>query len=317
MDFDLAVYPLRFGCEALTLVHLGAQAGSQIRGALWEVLRDFACTSSAQRGQPEHSLHCPMCFILAMEANSARGMNPARPLVIRPPLPVRAGDDMLFYPGDSFNLELLLIGRAAPLFPYVAQGVQRMGHTGIGFGRGRYLVQRIQLFNPFKGSAVNLLTRNSVAMPQNPVSRGDIAGLAGQMAGERLRLRFLTPTQLTSQERTLARPDIAVLVMRLLERLQALELHYGRPAPHEVWESRHHTLAAVAQQMRIVRDDTRWIRVRSGSKRANRMQDLGGFVGEMLLEGEVSSLTEWLLWGTLVNIGKNAVKGNGRYEIDG
>ncbi len=316
--FDLNLHHIRLTCEAVTTIHFGAHAGAQWRGALWDVLRDFACTDPARQGDVGHSWHCPMCFVLALEADSSRGVNPARPLIVRPPLAVRAGDDTLFMTGDVFTLELVLVGSALTIFPYLLQAVRRLGQQGIGFGRGRFDLQRVEAVNPITQTHALLYQAGSpVRMPGFPVTGEQVSAYADTLPPHRLHLHFLTPTQLVCDGQLLTRPQPDILVIRVLERLQSLELHYGTPEPQDTWKTRHEALHKHALNVRIRRDETRWIRAFSGSRRANRMQDVSGFVGSVLLEGDMTLLRLWLVWASLVNIGKNAIKGNGWMEIGG
>ncbi|MDX2141343.1 MAG: CRISPR system precrRNA processing endoribonuclease RAMP protein Cas6 [Chloroflexota bacterium] len=317
-DFDLALTPLRLTCRANTFVHLAAHAGAQWRGALWEALRDFACTDPGQQGKPGHSLHCPMCFLLALEANSPRGVNPPRPLIIRPPMAARAGEECRYEAGETFAFDVILVGKATHLYPYVIQAAQRIGQAGFAHGRGRYLLERVESLQPLTHARRTLYEAGGrVCPPDAPLGVAEVAAAAEQLPAERLWLRFLTPTQLTEGERILNRPQMETLVKRAVERLQALEYHYGQAAAHEVWKTRHHALTAQAAAVRIIRDDTRWIRAFSGSQRAKRRQDVSGFVGSALVEGDVRALRSWLVWASLVNVGKNIIKGNGWLEVSG
>jgi hypothetical protein len=316
--FDLHLTPIRLTCQATTPVHLAIHAGAQWRGALWDALRSFACTDPTQQGKPEHSWHCPMCFLLALEADSPRGVNPARPLVVRPPIPVRAGEECHYAPGEHFTFDLVLIGQAAKLYPYLIQAAQRIGQQGFAYGRGRYLLERAQSVNPLTNTQRTLYESGGrVSLPDSPLTGTDIQAAAERLSAERLWLRFLTPTQLTEGEKTLNRPQMAALLKRIIERLQSLEYHYGQATPHEIWKARHDTLSALAAGVPILRDETRWIRAFSGSQRAKRMQDVSGFVGGVLLEGDLADLRPWLLWAGLVNVGKNIIKGNGWMEVGG
>jgi hypothetical protein len=42
---------------------------------------------------------------------------------------------------------------------------------------------------------------------------------------------------------------------------------------------------------------------------------MGGFVGQVTFEGEIEPFLPWLVWGEVVHVGKDAVKGNGRMRI--
>lgn len=318
MKLPLTIHEIVFQLEAQTPVHMGAQAGAQIRGALWNTLEKFACTDPSHVGEPEHSRFCPMCFLMALEAQGARGVNPPRPFVLRPPLAVRAEQDRIYDFGQTFEVGISLFGEAVNLFPYLCEAIRRIGANGVGYRRGRFILKTVFNQNPFTGERIELLQQRRVGMPTLQVDNSHITQAAAKLPHDRLRLRFLTPTQLTYQNQTLNQPDFGAIVARLLERCQALTDYYtARPLEHPIWADLHSNLMQKTQHIRKVYDNTRWIRVYSGSRRANRRQDVGGFVGDVVFEGELQPYLEWLLWGVGCHIGKNAVKGNGWYEIDG
>lgn len=318
-NFSVTVLHLRFLLQAETVIHLGPQAGAQIRGALWAALREFACTSPGANPKElaEHSLHCPMCRLMHLETQQGvRGMNPARPFAVRPPLSVHPEQDRLFDRGDTFQLGISLFGDAYDQVGYVAKAVHRMGQIGIGYGRGRFTVRDAQ--------AVNLLDETTQALMQKPgvLSRptlvqtaSDTCKMMTKLDANRLHLRFLTPTTLTSNGQTQTYPDLPLLIGRLLERCQSLEAYYTpAPQPASQWRERHLDLIERAKQIRSL-VNTRWVKVESGSRRTTERSSMGGFVGEMSLTGDLSPFLEWIVWGTILHVGKNVVKGNGWYEI--
>ncbi len=315
---NLIVHHLRFTLRARTLVHLGPQAGAQLRGALWGALQGFACTAPQLRHDPEHTRHCPMCHLLALEdGQSARGANPPRPFAIRPPLAERPQQDRIFYPGDTFHVGVNLFGDAAALFPYVFQAFQRMGEGGVGYGRGRFSIEHVEAYNPLSGENVPLLReRHFLAMPGAPVTQEAIERAAQRLPTETLRLRFLTPAQIKQRGQWVTQPNFAALIARLLERCQAIEQHYtDHPTPRDVWRERYLELTAAAEQIALAEDRTRWVRVQSGSRRTNSRNAISGLVGEAVFSGELRPFRVWLLWGQSLHVGKNAVKGNGWYAL--
>jgi hypothetical protein len=316
---NLIVHHIRFTLKAQTLIHLGPQAGAQIRGALWAALRQFACAAPTVQHDPEHALHCPMCRLMALEtAQDARGATPPRPFAIRPPLPPHAGEELLFRSGEAFTVGVNLFGNAAEVFPYVCQAFYRMGEIGIGYGRGQFSIEQVQAVNPLTGE-VHELMRGSriVAAPWVPVTGSMVHQATGRLSAHRLVLHFLTPTQITHQGgRTAEHPYFDALIARLLERCQALELHYtDQPTPQPTWHDRYLALTQAARAVPLVEDHTRWIRAKSGSRRTDNTNSVSGFAGRAVYEGDLATFREWVLWGASLHVGKNAVKGNGWYEI--
>lgn len=317
---NLTVHHLWFTLQAQTLVHLGPQAGAQIRGGVWAALREFACAAPRVQGDPDHARHCPMCRLVALEtAQSARGVTPPRPFAVRPPLPASPGQDCIFQSGETFTVGINLFGEAVDSFPYLCQAVHRLGELGLGHGRGQFTIERIQAVNPLSGETHDLMQgRRIVAFPDLPVEGDLVQRVADELPADRLLLRFLTPTELTYQAgRSADRPYFDVLIARLLERCQALETHYTpAPTPRRVWQERYLQLTQAAQEVRLAEHHTRWMRVKSGSRRTNSVNAISGFVGEAVIEGDLEPFRPWLLWGTSLHVGKNAVKGNGWYTLD-
>src|SRR5690349_17246005 len=146
MNFDLAIYHIQFRLEAQSQIHMGAQAGAQLRGALWEALNESACIAPDERRNPNHALHCPMCFLMELQSFSPRGENPPRPFAIQAPTAVRAEDERIFMTGESFEMQMTIMGKATGLFPYLVQGLAGAGHRGVGYGRGRFSIAAIESY---------------------------------------------------------------------------------------------------------------------------------------------------------------------------
>jgi hypothetical protein len=257
-----------------------------------------------------------------METASARGVNPARPFAIQPPLTASTGHDHIFAPGESFVFGISLFGDAADLFPYVCQAVHRIGKIGVGYGRGQFVIRDIQAVNPLTGQKMSLIKEHSgtsghrISGPGLPVTTASIEQAIQAHTTGNLFMRFLTPTQLTHQKQTLSRPDFVSLIARLLERCQSLEQHYtSNPTHHLIWRDRHLKLTEAALQVKLIENRTHWVNVYSGSRRSNRRNSIGGFIGEVGFEGDMTVFLPWLFWGQSLHVGKNAVKGNGWYEI--
>jgi CRISPR/Cas system endoribonuclease Cas6 (RAMP superfamily) len=64
-----------------------------------------------------------------------------------------------------------------------------------------------------------------------------------------------------------------------------------------------------------VSDATRWVESSRYSRRRAVTHDLSGFVGAVSFEGELEMFLPYLKLGEYLHVGKNAVFGNGWYEI--
>lgn len=245
-----------------------------------------------------------------------RGINPARPFAIRPPLTVHPGSDRIFTQGESFNITLNLFGDAVEAVSYVVQAMMRVGEIGVGYHRGRFRVVNVEAIHPFTGQTQALMPRpGKLKKPELILTAQDVHTYIHNARTQPMRLRFLTPTQLTAEGKPLDKPTFSVLIARLLERCQSLEQTYTpQPPPASQWRERHLRLTNAAAHIKAT-SSTTWVRIESGSRRISERNAMGGFVGDMILDGDLMPFLVWIAWGSLLHVGKNAVKGGGWYEI--
>src|SRR5262245_54033993 len=113
----LTLLHLRFLCERATPVHLpGFHAGSQLRGALGNIMRRAYCPEArfgqGQPASPEHAAVCPVCWLLAANEHPGevrRGYALVPPL--EPPTPtqsVAVPREQPYGVGERFDFGLTL-----------------------------------------------------------------------------------------------------------------------------------------------------------------------------------------------------------------
>src|SRR5690606_6696625 len=111
-------------------------------------------------------------------------------------------------------------------------------------------------------------------------------------------------------------PHFDVFFSRLLERLDRLAVQQSGASPRPLAERIHlHNQAAM---VKLIEDHTEWIEVQSGSSRLGRATWISGLVGSVLYSAPHSvwkELLPWLIWGTLTQVGKDVVKGNGVFRL--
>lgn len=356
--WQLSVYPLRLTLMAREPIALEEHPGSALRGVLFGALLRRFCLSQAAPTCAECELRetCPVAGLVApLRDERPRGRDIPRPFVLEAPI---SGARTLEV-GETFSLGLTLIGSAARYFPYVALAAQVMEQLGVGRPlrvnggrRGRFTVERIALEGPLAAhsagvdvrdggtteAGMTLYTRGSnvVATPDMPVVEADVTKYAQMLPDNQLMITFSTPTRLIERSSLLRAPDLAVIVARMAECLDALCEEYGELSRvtgdvlgsdrSEVGpdsdvalprRERAQRLVAEARGVRLVKDETRWVDVASYSTRQGRATPIGGFVGDCAWEGVLTvELRELLVWGELLHVGKNAVKGDGQYRIE-
>ena len=326
------LHQLHITCQAQTLIRLGEHKGSAIRGALFEALRGSGHPRAQWSGfcankQAPGCLECPvsavcpvMRLVSTLDESGVYGHDVPRPYVINPPLDGGSG----YRAGESFSFALILVGEAAQLFPYVVLALDRLEHEGLGgkseqadgrWRRGTARIVSIDAVHPLRGESKPVLRQGErmVQVPSLPVTHGDVLAVAARLPQQgELTLRFLTPMRLVEQGQLLKEPRFRPLLQRLLERIKSLAEHFGGGSvPYDIVELRDR-----AESVALSENRARWLDLSGYSTRLGRQQRIGGLVGEATYACEDwSPFLPWLVWGTLLHAGKNAVKGDGWYEI--
>jgi CRISPR-associated endoribonuclease Cas6 len=325
----LTVHCLEVVAEAATPLALDVYCGSALRGAFFRSIWGRFCTN---RESPTCDV-CPLlaaCPVAALVAplrdEAPRGRDVPRPYVITPP----QNEQERYEQGDTFTFGFALIGNAGKLYPYVIRSFQEMERNNLGHPlpelqgkRGRIRIRELHSYHPLTGERQPLWQRG-VARPdklQLCVTSDDVAVRARQLPTDRLTLHFLSPTRLVAGEHILRRPDFHVLALRLAQRLEQVQLEYGSSAEGEaniapLGRDWYLAIKAWASDIRLVQDETRWVDIQSYSTRQRQGMHIGGFVGRASFTGDITHLRELLVWGEVLHVGKNIVKGGGAYRIE-
>lgn len=311
-SFRVARY--RFELEALDDLRMPAYQGSTFRGGLGHALKRLVCGAPdsrdcapcARRGD------CPYGYLFAASAPpdtpGLHGLHEIPPpFVIEAP----AGEPRRYRPGERLGFELVLIGRAIGYLPYFLMSFEELGRAGVGRPAGRYALRGVYACPPW-GAEQQIFDGAEVRPAADPgASWPELAARAELLPGDRLTLRFLTPTRLKYQRGYVERPEFHMLLRALLRRLSALALfHCG-----ERWPGDPRALIAAAEQVRIADARLGWADWERFSGRQRRRIQLGGFAGEISYAGDLAPFREYLALGALVHVGKAAVFGHGRYVI--
>ncbi|MDP9315734.1 MAG: CRISPR system precrRNA processing endoribonuclease RAMP protein Cas6 [Chloroflexota bacterium] len=316
----LTTHHLRFTAVATAPLELDQHSGAAIRGALTTALWDRFCTNKAA----PTCVACPLvrvCPVAALVAPLREDDQPGseqrpRPYVVRPPLDgARA-----YAPGDTLSFQFGLVGAAAQLFPYVVMATQLLEREGLGkrvavnnHRRGTVQVREIASLHPLTTTVQPLYAagKPTVQAPGLPVRPSDVALHAEQLPTDHITLHFKTPLRLIDNKHLVKRITLRPLIQRLMRRLDDLSIAYG-DGPLGI---DFRGLLELAEQVQTTEDQTRWVNLASYSSRQRTHTPIGGLMGQATFTGTIAPLRELLVWGSLIHVGKNAVKGDGWYEI--
>jgi hypothetical protein len=307
-----------------TAVELNEHKGSALRGAIYHALRNRFC---AMRDRADSCAHCPLwetcpvCTLVSTLAPDNRlGPDAARPYTVQPPL----DETRLSYaPGESLTFGLTLYADAMRLFPYLVMALYALEEEGLGrraeanrWRRGTIHITAIHAQNPLTGRSAQVAREGEtlVQVPDIPITHAQVLARAEAHSGPDLTLDLLTPARLTHRG-ALVRPGeitLSILLARLFDRLESLAQSFSDTPLALPFRD----LLAQADRAETVRDATRWVELSSYSTRQGRATPIGGLVGRVTFHCEDwTPFLPWLLWGQFTHVGKDAVKGNGWYDV--
>lgn len=316
---ELRIHLLEFTLAVTAPVLLGSLPGAALRGALFHSLRErlrLCMRPELVTCQPcELRQICPISGVLATVDDAApRGHEVPRPLAVQPPL--HRG---VFAPGSELRFGLTLFGRGVDFLPYLVRAMREWARGGLGERppggrRGAASLERVEALHPLTGQRQTILDRASglLARPTLPLTEAEVAAAAERLPDDRLSLELLTPLRLVMGGQLVQPLEFEPLVARLVDRVEALERHYGGGIPpgRDV-----PALRALAREVRVVEDRTRWLDLQSWSSRLKRPTPVGGYVGRITFAGDLRPFRRWLIWGQFTHVGKDATKGNGWYRV--
>ena len=145
---------------------------------------------------------------------------------------------------------------------------------------------------------------------RNFSTRASLIGLGARWTG-RLRVEFLTPTEVKGGEQVLARPEFLTLLARARDRVSALRGLYGEgPLPIDFRGSN-----ARAARVRMTRCELQHVPGERRSGRTGRVHPLGGFVATAEYEGDLGEFVPFLRAAEWTGVGRQTVWGKGAIRV--
>ncbi|MBK9166340.1 MAG: CRISPR system precrRNA processing endoribonuclease RAMP protein Cas6 [Bryobacterales bacterium] len=301
-------YPLRLQFRAVDVVRFpGGKAANVLRGAFGCVFRQLACDPACPG-----TAACPRrdsCPYAAVFEPESRGVGPSgladlpRPFVFR----ARSVDGRAVSPGDDFHFDLNVFHsdpRTAALFILT---FARIGEQGLGPGRGRAHLTNASLLG-LDGQPGAPLYRDGILLhePFQPVQ----FPLAAEPAA-RLRIEFLTPTELKVDGGLAATPEFPALFARARDRVSTLRALYGAGP----LDADFRALGERAGQVRRIHCDVRRVDVSRRSSRTGQTHSLGGFTGSATYEGHLDEFVPYLRAAIWTGVGRQTVWGKGEIAV--
>jgi CRISPR-associated endoribonuclease Cas6 len=300
--------PLRFRFVALTQVAFGRWLpGNAIRSALGASLRQVACVAGC--GEPtecRRGTDCPYSFLFEpkLESGPSGMRHPPRPFVIR----ARPLAGKTIASGKQFDFGINLFELRRPAIEWLVDAFSRWKEDDQGPARSRVLLESVEVERPSGES--QLLFADGAFLEEKPEPVSLSLDSIGAVSANKIQIDFVSPTEFKENGSVVESPSFGVLMRRIGERAHALCAIYGDGQLSVDWP--RFTKAAEAVRTTYCRG------IHAAVKRISRKtgsHPIGGFVGEMVYEGELSMFMPWLRIAEVTGVGRQTVWGKGEIRV--
>jgi CRISPR-associated endoribonuclease Cas6 len=305
----------KFGLKALEPLILPSYKGSTLRGGFGYAFKRVVCAiKDRECSDCLLKEKCVYSYVFETPPPSntkimRKYRSAPHPFVIEPPSERRRG----FKTGDEINFGLTLIGRAIDYLPYFIYTFDELGRIGIGKGRAKYELENV-MFDGKKiydsdSKTLKSFATSSLSLTFPLSLRGETEAISRL---EAISLSFLTPTRILYDGHLTLDLEFHILIRNLLRRLSLLSYFHCGGDPSE-WDFKG--LIEKAKEVRVKKRDLRWYDWERYSGRQETRIKMGGFVGEIIFEGNIEPFVSILKAGEVLHVGKGTGFGLGRFNI--
>ena len=232
------------------------------------------------------------------------------PFILEPP---RTGK-LEYAPGDTLACDLILIGDAINLLPWMVFTFDQIGKKRIGLPgeRGRCRLDSVESLSVREDVPPQMVYTAETQMlsGEGVIFRPDDVICAVPRVAHRIELDFLTPTSIKVAGRWMSDLRFEHLIRNLLRRIRLLSyFHCGEDLDVEA--------ADLFKAADTVRHEShlRWVRADRWSHRAEASIPMGGFIGRIRFTGNLTPFLPFIFLGEHLHIGHHTAFGYGQYRL--
>jgi hypothetical protein len=305
------LYPLRFSFVAREPIHFPTGKSSNVlRGAFGVIFRRIACVPQCTAAHEcEWRASCPYARMFEpspVVAGPSGLVDWPRPFVFR----ATHLDGRTVPAGEPFHFDLNLFDVHSPAVAYLVLAFGQLAREGLGPRRSRVELAGVSQLDAQGEPTAAIFDGKSLVMQQNaPPLELNLAPPAEPVT--RLRVRFLTPTELKSGQQLAGRPEFPILAGRIRDRVSTLRELYG-DGPLEIDFRAFGERAAL---VRITRCDIQQVDIVRRSSRTGQVHPIGGFTGEAEYEGDLTEFVPYLSAAKWTGVGRQTVWGKGEISF--
>ena len=312
---DFSLYAIRFYFRAIDPIYFPpGKAANIFRGAFGHIFRRLACVPQCKSAKSCNWREtCPYARLFEPIAIGVSGPSG---LADRPrPFALRAMhlDGKVLAPGATFFLDLNLFDPQPSVVGYLALTFAQLVREGLGPKRGRVELTSACLLTE-SGEVDSTIFENGSEATKRflPPLRLDLTPVPEQKKSiHRLRIRFMTPTELKIGQQLASRPEFFILASRIRDRLSALRELYGA-GPLDLDFRR---FGEQSKTIQLVDCNLNHVDLNRHSSRTGQTHPIGGFTGEAEYEGNLRPFLPFLYAAQWTGVGRQTVWGKGQIAI--
>ncbi len=309
MQFEF--FPLRFEFIAReSLFFPPGKAANILRGAFGVIFKRIACVPECQDARTCEIRHsCPYAAVFApvSDGEGPSGLSdPPRPFVFR----ARHLDGQTIQPGEPFHFDLHVFTLEPTALAYFVLTFAALAREGLGPRRGKADLQRVRRI-AIADLPEQILYEGSAQMIAGSIEAVSLTLDPMPSAPNKVRVKFLSPTELKHEHRVVHRPEFPILFGRIRDRISTLRRLYGQ-GPLDI-DFQGSGLRAAA--IRMTRCEGKRIETERRSSRTGQSHSIGGFIGIAEYEGELAEFIPFLQVGRWTGVGRQSVWGKGEIAV--
>ncbi len=302
-------HPLRLNFVARESIYFPpGKSANILRGAFGTIFRRIACVPQCPGASScEIRATCP--YAQMFEPSSDRSPSGfgdlPRPFVFR----AWHLDGRTIAAETAFHFDLNLFDIRNPAIAYLVLAFAQLGHEGLGPQRRPVELTSVWQLDLDGQPATRLFDGTSLVGSQVPPQELNLE--AQPELVRRIRLNFVTPTELKIGDGLATKPEFGVLAARIRDRLSILGQTYG-DGPLAI---DFKAFGERALSVRMTQCAVHQVDVDRRSSRTGQVHSIGGFVGEAEYEGELSEFLPYLSAAKWTGVGRQTVWGKGEVEL--
>ncbi|HZS56093.1 MAG TPA: CRISPR system precrRNA processing endoribonuclease RAMP protein Cas6 [Bryobacteraceae bacterium] len=220
-------------------------------------------------------------------------------------------DGLTIQAGQPFHFDLNLFDTETAAAAYLVLTFAQLAREGLGPGRRKVDLQTVEQLNSCGHASAVIYDSVSATIRPNVLPL-EIDLSAGEIAIKRLRVRFVTPTELKSGQQIAAKPEFGILAARIRDRISTLRELYGS-GPLDI---DFRAFGERANLVRMTRCELQNVNSQRRSTRTGHVHSIGGFVGVAEYEGDLTEFVPYLKVARWIGVGRQTVWGKGEIVLD-